>query len=324
MPLLVLNIAWMRAYQGLGKDLPIGKFGYMKDGNTPHEIYNFQPHGSRCFGYAPAKNGSVNIKKLGAPPGATSVDGVTVIWTATHPAGGRFIVGWYDDATVYAEQQERAKTKATAALKGALYIVEAQADDCHLLTLDERVFAVPTMKKGFPGQSAAWFPETNAPKAWVDDVRKYLKSGGKALSAPKGGKPGMSVDPEHRKKVEEAAVRRVTKHYEDLGYGVQSYETDNVGWDLEARCGALLLRLEVKGLSGAEPLVEVTPNEYDKMTSSATRASYRVCIVTNALQAKAAKLRIFGHDSRLDAWVSGDLEVLAVNERVAARLSIAS
>jgi hypothetical protein len=38
-----------------------------------------------------------------------------------------------------------------------------------------------------------------------------------------------------------------------------------MGWDLEAILPDKLLKIEVKGLSQEEILIELTPNEYDKM-----------------------------------------------------------
>ena len=49
-PIVVLNIAWMREYRGLSSDEPEGKFGYMRGGGVPHEIFNFMPSRGRCYG----------------------------------------------------------------------------------------------------------------------------------------------------------------------------------------------------------------------------------------------------------------------------------
>jgi hypothetical protein len=92
-PLLILNIAWMRDYRGVKKDQPHGTFGYIRRAvGVPHEIFNFLPSNGKCYGYAAVTDGHVNIGKLGANEDDESVDEVLVVWTATSPAGGKYIV----------------------------------------------------------------------------------------------------------------------------------------------------------------------------------------------------------------------------------------
>lgn len=322
-PMLFMNIAWMRAYRGLGDDQAEGKFRYMREGGVPHEIFNFLPTRGRCYGYAPIPGRGVNLRKLGASPGDTKVDDILVVWTATHPDGGRYIIGWYDGARVYAKPQERPKARETREFGDFYYSVTAAKENCRLLSLDERVFPVPTMQKGYPGISASFYPDNAASPEWTAKVRRYIETGvvdtPPPLPDPEGGR---QVDPEHRQRVEKSAIERVTAYYEDLDYDVISREADNLGWDLEARRGGSVLRLEVKGLSGAAAVAEVTPNEYKAMTSRRYRSSYRLCIVTNALANGSAKLQIFGYDHQSERWLTGDLEILNIAERVAARVSV--
>ena len=90
------------------------------------------------------------------------------------------------------------------------------------------------------------------------------------------------------------------KHYSRLGYVVDSVETDNVGWDLEARFeNEVRLKIEVKGLSGPEPNVGLTPNEYDKFTEKAN--DYRLAIVTSAISRSPA-LQICRFSTELGRW----------------------
>ena len=69
---------------------------------------------------------------------------------------------------------------------------------------------------------------------------------------------------------------------------VNSFEKDNVGWDLEAVKNKEKLLIEVKGLSGNEVVSELTPNEYAQMKNNIV--NYRICLVTNALD-KNPKLK---------------------------------
>lgn len=123
-------------------------------------------------------------------------------------------------------------------------------------------------------------------------------------------------DAELRVKVERAAVAVVTAHFRERKYAVESYERDNVGWDLLATKAAEQLRLEVKGLAGDRICVELTPNEYANMQLH--QESYRVCVVTTALA--EPRLAIFQH--RNGTWLDGDGLVLEIEERVAARCSV--
>jgi len=323
-PILILNIAWMRDYRGVTGDTPLGTFRYMREGGTPHEALNFLPTKGRCYGYAAVGNGTINIERLGARADAESVDDVLVVWTATQPGGGRVIVGWYNGAKVFAEPQKRPETPETRAVDKALhYNAVAPSAACRLLSLDERVFHIPQRKKGFPGQSPSFFPDDTSPREWVEGIRRYIaggKLGPAAAVAPKKWKDGRSADPEHRAKVEAAAIKRVREHYEKLGYMVTSCEADNLGWDLDAQQSEAALRLEVKGLSGDAAVVEVTPNEYKAMVRHVP--SYRLCIVTDALAAKRAKLRIFAYELDAKAWLSDDQETLKIAKQVAARISV--
>ncbi len=322
-PLLVLNIAWMREYRGLGADQPEGKFGYMRKGGVPHEIFNFLPSHGRCYGYAAVRNSYIDIQQLGAKSGDDVVNDVLVVWTATNPQGGSYIIGWYDRATVYEFAQHRTVPVKTSGLKGPLYYnVVAPADACRLFSLDERVFRIPHGKPGFPGQSASFYPEGTMPAKWIERIRQYVSTGLIGTKTPPkkpGG--GYSSDPEHRGRVEAAAIKHVVRHYKKLHYAVISCEAEKWGWDLEARQGETTLRLEVKGLSGSDVTVELTPNEYKAMRARQYRSSYRLCIVTDALAADRAKLRVFAYDADADRWLD-KLEMLNIKELTGARMTV--
>ncbi len=69
-----------------------------------------------------------------------------------------------------------------------------------------------------------------------------------------------------------------------MGYKVNSVELDNLGWDLEVirkQTILTILRVEVKGKSGSNISVDLTPNEYKKMMLY--KNSYRLAVVTNVL-----------------------------------------
>ncbi len=93
---IVCRIAWMDHYRGVSEtDLPKGGGAYVKAKGFGHEAFNFAPHRDEYFGFVQATGRGVNLARLGCISGAESLDGVTVIWVATHPyEGGTRIVGW--------------------------------------------------------------------------------------------------------------------------------------------------------------------------------------------------------------------------------------
>jgi Domain of unknown function (DUF3883) len=309
--------------QGLKNDVPTGKFKFLTSGGVPHEIFNFLPHKGHCYGYAPVGNGTVNITNLGASKGASKVSNILVVWTATHPAGGRFVVGWYRNATVYRDPVKRPSTPETKVAGQIHYNAAAAEGDCHLVPVDQRVFSIPTMQPGYPGIAPSFFPAGTAPQAWVTALRRYVFDN-QVTTPPEqtSDDVGHPVDVDFKAMIEKAAVDIIVAHYAKQGFAVNSREKDNIGWDLEARRGSILLRLEVKGLSGIDPAVEVTPNEYAAMTSKKYRTSYRVCIVSRPHKPKETKIWICNYDQRIGEWVSLDLEPMNIAERVAARLSL--
>jgi len=90
------------------------------------------------------------------------------------------------------------------------------------------------------------------------------------------------TDAEIRKKIENIAIREVTREYSERGFTVASVESKNLGWDLEAVYKKIKLKIEIKGLSGQEVFVELTPNEFSKMNNN--KDSYRLCVVTKCLE----------------------------------------
>ena len=84
--------------------------------------------------------------------------------------------------------------------------------------------------------------------------------------------------------MERSAIELTMDYFEKkLTYDVRSVEKDSLGWDLSAkhRVAGELVQVEVKGLSGNQIAVELTPNEYKKMKKH--KKTYRICVVTNAL-----------------------------------------
>jgi hypothetical protein len=149
---------------------------------------------------------------------------------------------------------------------------------------------------------------TNAVKAFQKDVIDYINAF-QDIPVTKQ----VKIDAEARKQVELAAVKFVTEKYKRFGYQVTSREKENIGWDLDAAKEHVSLKLEVKGLAQSQISVRISNNEYKSMMNN--KDSYRLCVVTNAIQQPV--LTVFIWDSILRAWVSDKDQslVLSIEER---------
>lgn len=321
-PIIFLRTGWMKSYKGLAHDDIIGGGSFIEEYGYGYEIFNFAPYKGHMYGYF-FLEGSINLDRIGASEDDDSVDNVLVVWVSKFPSGGMFIVGWYDNATVYRDYQEPPNGSQRIYKGESLgYRVKAKADDCQILPLDARVFPIPSSRSGGMGQANIWYADQDSHASLREKVLKYISTGkiSKAKRNTKGGKP-WQLDPYKRHQIEKKAIELTVKYYEDLGYSVDSVEKDNVGWDLEATMPEKMLRLEVKGLSQAEILIALTPNEYEQMKKH--KDSYRMCVVTNALD-KHALLRVFSFSFESGQWEDDEGNLLSITEIISARMSTAS
>ena len=153
-PMLLCYIAWMKKYRGTtATDQPVG------GGSNPEkeERFNFKDFGGHMYGYVPSvsrgrpPSRTISVRRLGAAPSADIAVGATVVWTATRPNGGRFVVGWYKQAEVYHKLQKHAKR--------GWYNIRASAENSVLIKPSQRRDEIEAMRPGRPGISAVWFPE---------------------------------------------------------------------------------------------------------------------------------------------------------------------
>lgn len=327
-PLVFVNIGWMKDYAGPSAgDMPVGGHGYLKDGNIGHEVFNFAPLKGKVYGYVP-RSARINLKNLGGSSSDLSVSPVTVVWIARNPRDKKtYIVGWYENATVFKKNDhiclKRRKDFDVS------YQIQAPAKQATLLSIDQRLFRIPTAKQeGNLGQSPVWY---GGKDEFRSQVAAYIDAGGAFALKPQAKvKEGPhQTDPELRKRIELAAVRHATAYYRSKAGGSQivtSVEKDGIGWDLTvtAATGAVL-KVEVKGLSGRDLVVELTPNEFATMKSAEHRAQYIVYVVTEAL-ASQARSHVFRHDAEASqggdlVWATADGRTLKIEPITAARLS---
>lgn len=191
----------MSRYRGLVRqpDNIVGGGRWVRENKTGHEVCNFLPcPDGNVYGHVETIRGKtdrqIRIENWGG--GDDFLNGVDLIWTATHPSeGGRRIVGWYRDATIFRERQhfDRPPSKQHSLDSIDSYRIRAFAKDAHLLGLDDRTLAMPH-GPGWMGQTAWWSPPDVAQgdvRQFARDVRQLVSRGiGSASSGKSGSENG--------------------------------------------------------------------------------------------------------------------------------------
>lgn len=323
--LIFLNIAWMKNYKGITQeDKPSGGGSFVASHKFGHEIFNFLPYKGYSYGYVQPRGDTIDIKRIkinigriGAGEEEEYVDNVLAVWVSQS-----HIIGWYKNATVFRKHQS-APTGSGRFHKDTEmgYFVKAKADDCTLLPVDERIFPIPRRRKGGMGQSNVWYADQPENSSFKRDVLAFIKEGRKPHVAVIRQSPAgraWQPDPFKRQKIEKIAINTTIDYYKKNGYIVDSREKDNLGWDLEAGIGNRTLKLEVKGLSGQDILVDFTPREYEKMKEH--KEDYRICIVTDCLSKPT--LKIFSFSPESGRWEDNDGSPLHIEQIISARMSL--
>lgn len=271
--LLWVKFGWSEYYRGGPVD---GNFPFIKDGEQGHEAWNFlrQDDGS-YYCYTPPQG------RDGSTPSNADATGWTVACLAKDPKQkGVHLVGWYENAVLegkYAVRPAGFDSGASAPHDEFYYSI--RAPKAFLIPPDERTepFSHTSIRQGKYSLLAGPGVHVTDNKAEVraiieERLRRYA---GVAIPNPDPkSAPDRDNDPvdplrgfgtpEHRKKVEEAAVAAAVRELKKLGYTSRSREKDNVGYDLEAvHKDGSALHVEVKGTSGKEPRLFMTRNEHD-------------------------------------------------------------
>lgn len=280
MKIIFANIGWMTHYQGVTESDKI-RGGGDSANQKKHEVHNFYDFDGRCLGFVQTPNGrTIALERIDSnvPENEPFLRKVLVVWTATNPKGGRYIIGWYKNATVFRERQ----VMDTEVREGFDFYFAAKTKNCVLLPPSERTFVVPRAneKPGFFGQSNVWYADKDDfdVKVFKRQVKDYIDE---YEPAKRIEKEDLMVDPETYDALHNAAIEFVTEQYTAKGFEVTPTEGNSV-WDLEARKDKTLLKLEVKGLLKRQVSILLSADEYDKM--NANRKSFRLCVVTKALK----------------------------------------
>jgi 5-methylcytosine-specific restriction protein A len=195
------NVAWMKRYQGVVGDTPMGGGSYPRQHGFGGEIFNFQHFRDRMYGFVEAgwkpEPKCINITKLGARRADQSVSGILVIWVARHPENKKtLVVGWYENAKVYRERQRPPANSQRKQPDGqdAPYFVEAERENCLLIPDSMRGLRIlratepraGAYKAGGIGRSNIWYAQDPYGTQIKPQVLQYIAKwkAQKQLSVP--------------------------------------------------------------------------------------------------------------------------------------------
>ncbi|MFZ3214283.1 MAG: hypothetical protein WA188_22480 [Terriglobales bacterium] len=269
--LLFLNVASMPKYQGMLGEKISGGAKFVRQHGYGSEIFNFKPYKGRMYGFGRPpgpRHGAIKLEKLGAHSRAEKVNGVTVVWVANSR-----IVGWYKNATVYRHgQPPPRKSGRTHKGRAIIYNVTAKKSDHKRIDPPEaRVLLVPRARERNHAMGRyLWYAEGPSNAAFRQKVQRYIAADGDISVIGEDGKknkkpttPGSprQQDINKKQRIERIAMDLTSRHFGSLKYNIVPIYKDNLGWDLDAvhRYTGVRLKLEVKGLSGGEVRVEMTP-----------------------------------------------------------------
>ena len=171
MKVLYCRIGWMNSYHGNSNEKPQGG-GKYNENNIGHEVYNYLGFEGKYYGFVEASvNNCIHIERLCGDKSADKVEHVLVVWVSKKPSGGQYIVGWYDNATVFRFLQD-VPNKAMESRK--------LIDHNKYNVYSERVFLIDPNNRNYRvdgmGRSNVWYgnseknPETN------DKVIEYINN----------------------------------------------------------------------------------------------------------------------------------------------------
>lgn len=200
--MLFCNIGWMSRYEG-NKDQPdkiVGGGSWVRENETGHEVCNFV----RCpdglvYGHVETSHGErdrkIRIEALGGS--GDHVDGVDVVWTATDPKnGGRRVVGWYRNATVFRERQNFEKPPTQQHHRDDIrnYRIRACVEDAHCVDLADRTLQM--------GHGPGWIGQTPWKvllKESSPEIRDFLEQTQRLLEgAANAGAGKLPADEEYQ------------------------------------------------------------------------------------------------------------------------------
>jgi len=191
-----------------------------------------------------------------------------------------------------------------------------------VLPVADRRVEIPTSQReqGGIGQSPLWYGDAHPDK--VREVRELVAHyralrAGRVTGAPPTRSPRQS-DVQTRLAVEKASMDMAMTYFDKA----RDVSKECKGWDIEALDARGVIFVEVKGLSGPNVNIELTPNEFEKMYEHKER--YVLFIVTSALthSRRGRAFRWLADGSDQGRWSTTAGEILMIAQLTGARCSL--
>lgn len=238
-----------------------------------------------CYGYCMTLDKSTHVDRedphgvdLGRLVGRERVwklgevaENIDVVFISTNPRGGRYVVGWYKNATVFHKYYNHEKEER----EPYGYLCRVESENAFLVKDESKRIKIPSDL--WSGTRYLYYVDDEHSADFAQWFREYMSQ---SIGGENGVIPARIINKEKIREIEKKAVDRVTEHYEEKGCTVKSVEAEKCGWDLTAT-GEDTLYIEVKGHEGPTVQFELTPNEYKKMQEH--HQNYRVCVVCSTL-----------------------------------------
>ncbi len=153
MKLFYCRVGWMNAYRGNADEKPQNGGAYNKD-NIGHEVHNYLGVDGKYYGFVEAGvNNSIHVDRLGAGKKDEYTEGILVVWVASHPnKKGQYIVGWYENATVYKDLQNVPDNIMESRTLKTHSFYNIYSEKVTLLDVSERTYLLEGM-----GHSNIWY-----------------------------------------------------------------------------------------------------------------------------------------------------------------------
>jgi hypothetical protein len=277
-PFLIAKIGWMNRYAGYtaGDPQVIANSRHVKmSGGKGNEAYNFHIVNGQLYGHAqpPPRAQKLNLSRIVKGFEGDSVDGVLVIFIASHPETHKqVLVGWYKGATVHPRMQ---KTKVGGYVRHYQVRAKVGLTDTVLLPNNLRIpFEGPQIRyvyypldKGRV-RNSKWLTKTvkfvteyDGGNWLFDNSAEADAQTEMAAQIAEERAAGFPSDPRVRKAVEDRAVSLAQAYFESRGY---QCTVKGKPYDLLCHKPGETLYVEVKGpqTPNASSIV-VTKNEVD-------------------------------------------------------------
>ncbi len=340
--ILFARIGWMSNYDGPqpGDERPRGG-GANNKRNTGHEVFNFRDYGGHLYGFVRAKRWRINLARIEPnAAGQQKLDDVLVIFVARQN-----IVGWYRNATVYADTRCRVPSSVEKKMRRQLkqfgaedyeswtcYVgFEAATKDATLLPLNERGrkrWEIPSNIKGGFGQYNIRYSyradHVRVCPAWMKSgVKSVLDYNGPNLLADHHPElnpeeaaavveeklQGFHSDPTIRRIIERHAMKGAEKELGDRGYCNIRNTSATKSYDFTCLKNGQQFFVEVKGTQTTGSSIILTKNEVEHAKANRGRC---ILVVVHSVRMNGERIIGAGVPVVREDWTLADRDLTAI------------